>query len=103
MMVPGPRRKQGGERDTTRGRTSVGEDENVRAGCKRDIRLCTNSFDRGFETVGTVGRGPRRVDRPRLEDLGLDAPQLLELAVEQDGVVDDELPRVLGCLVEQVA
>ena len=33
----------------------------------------------------------------------LDAAQLLELAVEQDRVVDHELARVLGRLVEQVA
>ena len=70
MVVHGPGRKQGGNRHTTRAGTSVGEDEDVRAGGERDIRLCTDSFDRALETVGAVGGRPRRVDRPRLEDLG---------------------------------
>ncbi len=103
MVVHGPSRKQGGNRHTTGAGTSVGEDEDVRAGGERDIRLCTDSFDRGLEPGGAVGSRPGRVDRPRLEDLGFDAPQLFELLVEEDGVVDDELPRVLGRLGEQIA
>ena len=58
MVVHGPGRKQGGNRHTTGAGTSVGEDEDVRAGGERDIRLCTNSFDRGLETVGAVGGRP---------------------------------------------
>ena len=46
---------------------------------------------------------PGGVDRARFVDLVVDLAQRLELAVEQDRLVEQELVRVLGRLVEQVA
>ena len=55
-----------------------------------------------LEPVGAVCDRPGDVDRVRLEDVRLDLAQALELVVAQDRVVDHELARVLGRLVEQV-
>ena len=45
---------------------------------------------------------PRRVDRARREHVVVDVAQRLELAVEQDRLVEHELVRMLGRLVEEV-
>ena len=60
-------------------------------------------LERALEPVGAVLDRPGDVERLRLEDAGVDLAQLLELVVAQDRVVDHELARVLGRLVEQVA
>ena len=61
------------------------------------------ALERALHPGRPLGDRPRDVERARLEDRGVDLAQLLELGVEQDRVVDHELARVLGRLVEQVA
>ena len=50
-----------------------------------------------------LGDRPGDVDRVRRVDLVVDVAQRLELAVEQDRLVEQQLVRVLRRLVEQVA
>ena len=103
VVVHGPGREQGGDRHAIGAGASVGEDDDVRARGERDARLVAHTVDRALEAVGLLSHRPGGVDRPRLECGGVDHPQLLELAVEQDRVVDHELPGVLRRLVEQIA
>ena len=63
---------------------------------------CEDALQRALHPGRPLGDGPRDVERVRLEDRGAHLAQLLELGVEQDRVVDHELARVLGRLVEQV-
>ena len=53
--------------------------------------------------AGALGDRPGDVDRPRFVDVVVDVAQRLELAVEQDRLFEQQLVRVLGRLVEQVA
>ena len=66
------------------------------------VRLAADARDRGLEPARALRDRPGDVDRVRVEDVGLDLAQALELLVEQDRVRDHELARVLGRLVEQV-
>ena len=72
--------------------------------CERVVGLGAEPLERRLEAGGAVlGDRPRRVERVRLEDVRVDLAQALELVVAQDRVVDHELPRMLGRLVEQVS
>src|SRR4029079_2119530 len=95
-------RKQRGERYALWTGAAVGKDEDVRARGERRVRLAADPAQRALEPVRAVGRAERRVDRPRGERGMVDRAELLELVVEQDRVVDHELPRMGRRLVEQV-
>ena len=77
MMVHGPGRKQGGNRHTTGAGTSVGQDEDVRAGGEGHVGLGADAFDGALEPVRAVGDAERRIHCPRLEHSGFEEAQLL--------------------------
>ena len=69
---------------------------------ERRVGLAANALDRGLHPARPLGNGPGDVQGARLEDRGVDLAQALQLGVEQDRVLDHELPRVLRRLVEEV-
>ncbi len=70
---------------------------------ERVVGLGADAIERMLEPGDAIGDRPGEVDRLRLEDIRVDRAQAFELVVAQDRVVDHELPRMLGRLVEQVA
>src|SRR5439155_10292968 len=66
-------------------------------------RLATAALERPAHARGPLLDGPRDVDRARGEHLVGDVAQRLQLAVEQDRLIEHELVRVLGGLLEEVA
>ena len=65
--------------------------------------LAADALDRRVHAGRAVGDRPGDVDRARRVDLVVDVAQRLELAVEQDRLFEQQLVRVLGRLLEQVA
>ncbi len=81
---------------------AVGEDQDVGAVGERVVRCPEHALESRLHPRRAVHDGPGEVERVRLEDRRVDLPQALQLRVEQDRVVDHELARMLGRLVEQV-
>ena len=65
--------------------------------------LVADAGQRGAHPGGALGHRPARVDRVGGEHVVVHVAQRLELAVEQDRLVEDQLVGVLGRLLEQVA
>ncbi len=102
MVVGSARREQRRDRHALRAGRAVGEDEDVRSRCERCVRLGADALERRLESCDAVGERPRHVDRVRLEHTRLDPPELFELLVAEDRVVNHELARMLGRFSEQV-
>ena len=103
MVVHRTDREQRGDRRALRPDGAVGEDEDVGAARERVVGVVAEALERRLETIRAVLGGPGRVERVGHEDVRVDLAQALELVVAQDRVVDHELARVLGRLVEQVS
>ena len=103
VVMDGADGEEGRHRDALGPDVPVGDDQDAHAVGQRRVGLGANPLERRLEPVDTLGDGPREVDRVRLEHLGVDLPEALEILVAQDRVVDHELPCVLGRLVEQVS
>ena len=84
-------RQQRRDRRAARAQRAVGEDDDVDALCDRLARLAADALDRRLHPVGALGDRPGDVDRVRLVDVVDDVPQRLELAVEQDRLVEHSL------------
>src|SRR5205823_14188748 len=64
--------------------------------------LAAEALHRARETVRPLRNRPGGVERLRLEDVVVGLPQLLQLAVREDRLADDQLVGVLGRFREEV-
>ncbi len=102
VVVDGPDGERRRDVHALRPDRAVGEDQDVDAVGERRVRLPADALECRLHPGGAVLDRPGDVERGRLEDRRVDLPQALELGVEQDRIVDHQLPRMLGRLVEQV-
>ena len=103
MVVDGGDREQRGNRHPAGPDRAVGEDDDVDARRDRLVRFAADPLDRPAHAGCALLGGPGDVERQRFVHVVLDVAKRLELAVEQDRLVEQELVRVLGGLLEQVA
>ena len=103
VVVDGGDREQRGDRRAARAHHPVGQDDDVHALGDRVVGFGADAIERALDSRGPLRDRPGDVDRARLELLVGDVAQRLQLAVEQDRLVERELVRVLGRLAEQVA
>ena len=103
VMVHRGDRQQRRDRRAARADRAVGEDDDVDLLRDRVVRLRADALQRLLHPGHALGHGPGDVDRARREHVVRDVAQRLELPVEQDRLAEDQLVRVLGRLVEEVA
>jgi hypothetical protein len=103
MVVNGGDGEQRRDRGAARAELAVGQDDDVHPFGDRLARLAADTVDRLAHPGRSLGDRPGDVDRARRVDVMVDVAQRLELAVEQDRLVEQELVGVLGGLFEHVA
>ena len=103
VVMDGGDRQQRRNRSPPRPEQAVGEDDDVDPFGDRLPCLQADAGDRLDHARGTLGDRPGDVDGARGVHVVFDVPERLELAVQQDRLVEQQLVGVLGRLVEQVA
>ena len=103
MVVHRGNREQRRDRGPAGPEQAVGEDDDVDPLRDRLPRLAADALDRAVHSGRTLGDRPGDVDRECLVDVMFDVAQRLELAIEQDRLVEKELVGMLGRLFEEVA